>query len=243
MESDSRMLYAHRGASAYAPENTLAAFERAAQMGASWVEFDIRVTACGELVIFHDNKLNRTTNGYGRLSHKTYDEVAQLDAGIWFGHDFANVKVPTLLQTIAVLQRLKVNANIEIKPDPKTEKLLITKLAQILKAHWPASLEKPLLSCKSLRCLHLLREWLPDYPLAWVLTRIPLDWQRTVTALELQALHPNYLYLSARRIKKIKAQFPALKINAYTVNSRFIAERLFAKGVDAIFTDKPDLLS
>src|SRR5688572_22496951 len=87
---------AHRGASAYAPENTMAAFSRAHALGAQWIEFDVWLAACGEVVVLHDETLARTTNGYGRVTDFSYAALQPLDAGSWFGHQFRQEKILTL---------------------------------------------------------------------------------------------------------------------------------------------------
>src|SRR5580700_1416079 len=87
---------AHRGASAHAPENTLAAFQRAVELGASVIETDLHVTRDGRFVAMHDDTLDRTTNGSGEVDRFTLDQLRQLDAGLWFDRDFRGERVPTL---------------------------------------------------------------------------------------------------------------------------------------------------
>ncbi len=89
---------AHRGASGYAPENTVAAFDLALEMAASGIETDVQVTRDGELVLFHDNLVDRTTNGCGPLADHTVEELKQLDAGSWFAPEFAGQRIPTLAE-------------------------------------------------------------------------------------------------------------------------------------------------
>lgn len=109
------MICAHRGASGMAPENTIAALRLAVDAGATMVELDVQVTRDDTLVVFHDDTLERTTNGYGALCEKTYDELYALDAGSWFGRQFAGQHIPRLQQALDVLAG-KVYLNIEIKP-------------------------------------------------------------------------------------------------------------------------------
>lgn len=86
---------AHRGASGYAPENTLAAFDKAIELGADMIETDVRQTKDGHLVLFHDPSVKRTTNGQGLVSELTLAELKALDAGSWFGREFAGQRIPT----------------------------------------------------------------------------------------------------------------------------------------------------
>jgi glycerophosphoryl diester phosphodiesterase len=100
-------IIAHRGASAYAPENTIAAFLKAYELGVRWVEFDIMLTADNQAVVIHDETLDRTTNGTGLISECTYDQIKTLDAGIKFGPKFANQKIPLLEEVILKLNRIQ----------------------------------------------------------------------------------------------------------------------------------------
>ncbi len=93
----------HRGAAAQAPENTLAGLRRAAELGARWVEFDVRLTGDGVPVLFHDDLLKRTTGAAGAMATTDYDSVARLDAGAWFGAAFAGEPVPSLEAAVALL--------------------------------------------------------------------------------------------------------------------------------------------
>lgn len=128
------MVVAHRGSSGAAPENTLAAFHRAAEAGADMIELDIRLTADDELVVFHDRTLRRTTNGRGPVRGFTLAELRRLDAGSWFSHRYAGEPIPTLA---TVLDRLpeSVGLNIEVKTDGDrhSRSTLAANLARLLR--------------------------------------------------------------------------------------------------------------
>ena len=93
----------HRGASGSAPENTLAAFRKAAALGARWVEFDVRLSADGRCILLHDDTVDRTTDGKGRADRMMLEDLAGLDAGAWFDREFAGETIPTLEETIDLL--------------------------------------------------------------------------------------------------------------------------------------------
>ena len=105
----------HRGAAACAPENTLAGFRKAKALGCRWVEFDVRLTADGRPVLLHDNRLERTTDGRGRVSALSLAAVRRHDAGRWFHSSFAGERVPTLEQALMLLAELGLGANVELK--------------------------------------------------------------------------------------------------------------------------------
>ena len=107
----------HRGAAARAPENTPAGLRRAKALGCAWVEFDVRLTGDGALVLCHDARLDRTTSGSGPVSSQTLASIRQCDAGSWFDPNFAGEKVPTLEEALWLAAELDLGANVEIKAD------------------------------------------------------------------------------------------------------------------------------
>ena len=117
------LFIAHRGASGYAPENTLAAFREAIEIGADGVECDVHCTKDGQVVVIHDYVLNRTTDAKGLIKQMTLDEVKKADAGSWFDPQFAGERVPTLREVLE-LTKGKIVTVIEIKPDNITDKVV-----------------------------------------------------------------------------------------------------------------------
>ena len=105
----------HRGASAYAPENTLSSFRLAKELKADWFELDVTLTKDGQVLVIHDDKLDRTTNGKGKAGAKTLAELKQLDAGSWKDPKFAGEKLPTLAEALDLAKELKIGVYIEIK--------------------------------------------------------------------------------------------------------------------------------
>ena len=108
----------HRGAAGRAPENTLAGLRHAAQLGASWVEFDVRLSADGAPVVMHDSTLRRTTGAPGRVSTTPMETLASLDAGAWFDPRFAGECVPSLEAALGCARELGLGAIVELKPAP-----------------------------------------------------------------------------------------------------------------------------
>ena len=111
----------HRGAAAYAPENTLEGIREAARRGARWVEFDAKLTGDGVVILMHDDTLDRTTNGHGSVAQTSFGDIGRLDAGAWFGEAWRGARVPRLADALALLVELDMQANIEIKPCPGRE--------------------------------------------------------------------------------------------------------------------------
>lgn len=117
-ELPERGICAHRGAMDTHPENTLAAFGEAVRLGAHMIEFDVRMTKDGHLVILHDETVDRTTNGEGKISELTIDEVKPLDAGSWKSEEFANEKIPTLKEALGVMPE-NIWLNVHLKGGEK----------------------------------------------------------------------------------------------------------------------------
>jgi glycerophosphoryl diester phosphodiesterase len=230
-------IIAHRGASALAPENTLAAFQKAATIGAKWIEFDVMLSACGEAVVIHDETLDRTTNGKGEVSHYTYAELRKLDAGSWFSSAFVNEKIPTLLEVLQLVREYKLMANIEIKPSLGREEQTVTKVLQIVAHYWPTELPPPLISSFSLQVQLAIRNYFPASVLAYLMNEWQPDWKKSYDALQCASIHVNQAILNQTRINEIKQS--GCPLLAYTVDDPIRARELFACGVDAIFSNCP----
>ncbi len=125
---------AHRGASAYAPENTLAAFRVAIEQGADWLELDVQQTKDGRLVAFHDLRVERTTNGRGAIRDLALDEVRALDAGSWFGERFAGERVPTFEDVLDLAREAGIRIFPEVK-DPRLYPGIEERVAGALRAY------------------------------------------------------------------------------------------------------------
>jgi glycerophosphoryl diester phosphodiesterase len=110
------LVIAHRGASGHAPENTLAAFKKAVALGATFIETDLQLSRDARFVAFHDVILNRTTNGQGSVHDMTLAELRRLDAGSWFGSEYAGERIPTLEEILAFSKKNDVVFYLELKP-------------------------------------------------------------------------------------------------------------------------------
>lgn len=230
---------AHRGAPLEAPENTLAALQRAYEIGASWVEFDVMLTADGVPIIIHDDRLDRTTNGHGKVAAKTYAEIAELDAGLWFNPRFQGEKVPTLVQFLSCAAKLGLGINVEIKPTVGREAETAEAAVRVIEANWPEK-NKLLISSFSEKSLAVVHSINSKLPLGFLLHHWTKHWQQAVADLNCFSLHAFHRILTPARIAEIKNQ--GLHVLAYTVDSPVLAKKLFSWGVDAVFSNKPDFV-
>lgn len=228
----------HRGVAGHAPENTLAGLRRAEAMGLAWVEFDVALTADGTPVLFHDETLDRTTNGSGRLIDHRWEDVHRLDAGSWFDERFAGEPVPSLHQAIAVLAALGLRAVVEIKAPNDHRASAGVIVARTLRENWPADLLPPILSSFSEVALTAAADHAPDYPRALLVGEVPADWRDRVSRLGCTALHVAADGLIREQAEAVVEA--GLELRVFTVNERADAERFFRWGAAAVFSDVPE---
>lgn len=234
-------IIAHRGASAVAPENTLVAMQAAKARGAIMIECDLRLTCGQQLVVIHDARLERTTNGRGRVNQRSLSYLSKLDAGAWFGESFKHVGMPTAAGLLKFLQVNAMQANLELKPSPGEASAMAHAVIKLLAGHWRNSQHWPLISSSSVKTLTLLHKLAPQLPLALVCTRwSPNIWSQA-HALSLFSLHLSKRLLTPARVQKIQQM--GFRCAAFTVNQAEQAKQLFHMGVDSVFSDHPDLLN
>lgn len=232
---------AHRGASAYAPENTMEAFTQAYLMGARWLEFDVMLAACGTPVVFHDDLLARTTGQPGCVGDFPYDVLATYEAGTWFSPFAAGARIPSLETVLHFLKQTGMSANIEIKPLPLQAEATVKAALAVVKKVFPKGHDTLLFSSFCMESLRHLRVALPQGLLGLLMHDERSDWEILVKELNPCTIHLNKDILTpdfALQIKRLKKG-----LLCYTVNEREEAERYFSWGVDAVFSDYPDLLS
>lgn len=227
----------HRGSPRAAPENTLASFRQAARDGATWVEFDVSLTLDGRAVIFHDDDLDRTSDGTGPLAATSFDALRNLDAGSWFGADFAGEPVPTLEEALELFRSEGLAFNMEIKPDHGREVETAEIALAIARDGWPAEAPTPLISSFSRACVATAKEVQPGWPRDLLFDRVPDDWKEVGAQLEVISFGVNQQHLTQDQIAAMHEA--GYGVMAYTVNDVDRAKTLKSWGVDAIFTDIP----
>jgi len=230
----------HRGVRGRAPENTLAGFRKAAAMGLSWVEFDVALTADDVPVLLHDATLERTTDGKGPLAEADWAQIRELDAGSWFGPEFAGEKIPSLEEAMGLLEELGLGANVEIKPAPGRDAATGERVAEGLALLPVTATGPPILSSFSTDALRAARETAPRFPRALLVREVGPGWQEALEELGCGLLHSGHQALTEEIVASVRrAGFP---LAAFTVNERARARELFSWGVQAVFSDDPDAL-
>ncbi len=230
-------IIAHRGSPRAAPENTLASFRKAAAEGAAWVEFDASLTLDNRVVVFHDDDLDRTSDGSGPLAQMTFDALQGLDAGSWFAPAFKGEMIPTLEEAIELFAEVGLGFNIELKTDPGREVELAEVALPIAAECWRPDLPVPVISSFSRQAVAAAKEILPEWPRAMLFDRLPEDWRSVGKALDAVSINLSQRHLTREQVMEVRGAGYA--VMAYTVNEPDRAQTLFSWGVDAIFTDLP----
>ena len=228
---------AHRGGGILAPENTMAALRCAIAHGFRAVEFDVMAVRGDDLVLMHDHMLGRTVAGEGRVADFTLDELVAMDAGRWHSPAFCGELVAGFADAAAFCLAHDLWMNAEIKPAPGTDTRTGYLVGQACSRLPAASV---LLSSFSIEALRAAQDAAPEVPRAWLVDAVPNDWASTLRRLGASALHVNARRLTAAQAVAVKDA--GYGLFCYTVNEPDQAHALRAIGVDAICTDRLDLI-
>jgi glycerophosphoryl diester phosphodiesterase len=233
------VVFAHRGASARAPENTLAAFELALAQGAHGIELDAKLSADGEAVVIHDTTIDRTTGKTGRVSRLTLAALRELDAGSFFSDDFSGEKIPTLAEVFATVGR-RAFINVELTNYSTPRDGLAEVVCELVKRF---GLEDRILFSSFLPAnLARTRDLLPAVPRGLLTLGGWMGWWARSFGFsfgDYQALHPNLRDATpqqASRVHRLKR-----RLHVWTVNAAEDMRRLLGWGADGIITDDPKL--
>jgi glycerophosphoryl diester phosphodiesterase len=228
---------AHRGASALAPENTIAAFERAVELGADVIELDLHMSQDGELVVIHDDTLDRTTDGSGPVHQRSLGELMRLDAGRWFGEGFAGQRIPRLAE---VLDRFagRVPLALEIKAGstffPGIEEKVVSALRE------RAAIDQTAVASFDHYALRRLKEIEPTIRTAALLVGRPVSLSALAGPAKADGLALEASFVTKTEVEACRAA--GLHIVVWVVNDPVQMRHFIGLGVDGIITDRPDLL-
>jgi glycerophosphoryl diester phosphodiesterase len=232
-EPDGFIVVAHRGASRAAPENTLASMKKAVEFGADYAECDVFQTKDGEIVLFHDEEMERTTGKEGMIWDYTLAELKEMEVGSWFREEFRGEPIPTLHEVVQLVKG-KIKLNIEIKisgsdPDIAQKVVDIIRSEGIERECMVTSFEKPV--------IEKVKKIDPD-----LITGFIFDEEHPPDIFE-----GNWEYVCSKRnivdeefVQQAKQK--GKKIFVWTVNYPAEMKKLIALGVDGIITDVPDVL-
>jgi glycerophosphoryl diester phosphodiesterase len=230
----------HRGAAGLAPENTLASIRKVAACGLEWVEFDVMLAGDGVPILFHDDTLERTTGRNGLVAQTPSEEMLALDAGAWFGPDFAGELVPSFAAALDLVRACGLRVNVEIKPTAGTEVETAQGVVSELSRLWPASEPIPMISSFHTSCLEVAKDLRPDWPRAYISFEVSEHWHADLTRLDCASFHLWHRLTDAELVREIKDM--GLGMACFTVNETTLARRLFDIGVDCVITDDPPVV-
>jgi glycerophosphoryl diester phosphodiesterase len=219
-------ILAHRGGAGLEPENTIRAFKRALDLGVDLIEFDVRLTKDKKLVVIHDEKVDRTTNGRGYVRDLTLDEIRKLNIA-------ENEKIPTLEEVINLLKTEKPIIVIEIKEPETTEKILKAiknkrlENKVLIVSFWPDVLKK-------------IKEIAPKIKTGILIGKGPVDAVSMVKDLKADFFCPRFDLIDKKTVENCHQN--NIKINVWTVNKPEDIEKMIKSGVDIISSDYPNLV-
>lgn len=225
------LIIAHRGASGVAPESTASAIREAVRARADMVELDVQMTSDGQLIVFHDDRLDRTTNGSGLVRRTRAAAIARLDAGAWFHPRFAGERVLSVVQALRLIPE-RMHVNLELKRTPQ-RRALISRLLRVIRRTGHA--QRLLISSFDARFLRLLQAT----PLrrALICRRLPEQSLRLAVRLGCEAWHPMQTLVTPMRVRRAHAA--GLRVHAWAVDDPRRLGRLLRAGVDGVFTNHP----
>ncbi|MGD0962318.1 MAG: glycerophosphodiester phosphodiesterase family protein [Candidatus Acidiferrales bacterium] len=227
---------AHRGASGHAPENTFAAFQRAVELGATFIETDLHVTRDGRFVAIHDSTVSRTTNGSGEVREFTLDDLRQVDAGQWFDREFMGERVPTLEEILEFSRKHDVVFYLELKYAAVSgmDHALVAALQKAQSAPHTIVISFDPATLAPLRRLD------PSLMTGLLVDKANTDCIQVAVDLGARQLCPQVSSVTPKLVEE--AHRADLQVVTWTANSMADMRAMIAAGVDGIMTDFPDRL-
>ncbi|PWW20522.1 glycerophosphoryl diester phosphodiesterase [Cytobacillus oceanisediminis] len=231
-------IFAHRGVSGHYPENTMAAFQAALEAGAAGIELDVQMAKDGNLVVIHDETVDRTTNGSGYIKDMSYAEIVQLDAGGWFAAANAGETIPELDAVFqwAVRDGNDLLINVELKNDLIEYPGLEEKVIEFVQRYGME--ERVILSSFNAESMRRVRKLHPTLQTGYLITGVPEDAQEVAKSIGVNSIHCEEVFaLSDLGREARESGFP---LRVYTVNDETRSDFLAKAGVEVIMTDFPE---
>lgn len=233
------LTYAHRGASGYCPENTMAAFVKAIELGSHGIETDVQMACDGELVLIHDEAVDRTTDGSGYVKDYAYAALSMLDAGSWFSSDFRNERIPKAEELIILAKKYNILINFEIKNSVVNYPGIEDKLVSLISKY--DMTDKIILSSFNHYSMVYCKNKYPNIKTALLYSDILYKPSSYCNFVGADAIHPYFKNIDKEIINE--AHNKGLLVNVYTVNETSDIKRLLDWGVDGIITNYPDRIN
>lgn len=239
----------HRGANKYAPQNTLPAFEKSVQIGVDGFETDVHITKDGQLILCHNYTIDETSNGKGKISQMTLEELEKYDFGSYFSPKYKGTKIPRLEEFLSFVETTDISVlNIELKSPEENETAIVSETIRLVKEH--NLFDKLIISSFDPKLLVEAKEidadcktgflYSPDKKTTYKNRMIsrPIEYAKSIGV---DALHPIHFFVDEKYVKK--AHEAGLMVNPWTVDSLKAIEKMIRCGVDGIITNFPDVVS
>lgn len=228
--------FAHRGYSGLYPENTMLAFEKAIEAGADGIELDVQETKDGHVVIVHDERVDRTTNGTGRIKDMTLQELRELDASYIYTGKIEKTLIPTLEEYFAFVQDKDIVTNVEMKTGNYEYRSMEQKVCDLVCRY--GLQKKVIISSFNHYTILRMKEMAPELEYGFLTEDWIIDVGAYVKKHGIQGFHPNFHNLLPEIVEEVKAH--GIKIHCYTVNEPEDVLDLAKKGVDTIIGNFPE---
>lgn len=229
--------FAHRGFSGNYPENTMLAFEKALEAGADGIELDVQLTKDGEIVIIHDETIDRTTDGIGEVASYTYDELKKFDASFIFRGQMGFNKIPTLREYFDFVKDTNLITNIELKTGINEYIGIEQKVWDLIQEYNLA--DRVIISSFNHYSILRMKETAPELKYGLLSEVWIVDAGKYTHNLGVKCYHPHFANLTKEIVKEIKSY--GIEINTFTVNREEDIKDLISKGIDIIIGNYPDL--
>ncbi|MFE3577390.1 glycerophosphodiester phosphodiesterase [Lysinibacillus sp. NPDC059133] len=229
-------IFAHRGVSAYYPENTMAAFAAASKLPITGIELDVHLTADRELVVIHDETIDRTSNGSGYVKDYTLQELRAFDFGSWFSAKFEDESIPTLGDILELFAGTNHRINIELKTDvfpyDGIEALVIREVAAYQMT------ERVIISSFNHESIQIISQRAPYIEKAALFAEILVDFTGYTAQIPANAIHVSLPTAFRKSVQEALNEGATVRV--YTVNDVEYAKQLQRLGVQGLFTDDPE---
>lgn len=237
-------IYGHRGLPSKAPENTISSFKAASEVeGVNWLELDVAITKDEQLIIIHDDYLERTTNMSGEITALNYEEIKDASAGSWYGATFKDEHLPTFDEVIDIANEYNMNLNVELKGVTgqnglELSKSMVKQVSEKLKNL--NENQEVLISSFNVVLVKLAEKVMPQYKRAVIFhtTSFREDWRTLLDYCNAKIVNTEDEKLTKAKVKMVKEA--GYELNVWTVNKPARANQLANWGVDGIFTDYAD---
>lgn len=236
------IIIAHRGYSGKFPENTMSAFRGAVAAGADMIELDVTLTRDNIAVVVHDETLDRTTTGQGKVADFYWSQIRDLDAGSWLSPEFSGERIPLLEEAVRlVASNKKIELNIEIKPEAlgRIGCNSVENRVMDLVFHYQIQ-DRVVISSFEPEFIMRIRKSDRDIRLSYLIEKKCMDWEGFCKRYNCCSINPDEKLVDEKLVRS--AHDIGLKVIPYTVNDRSRMAELAALGVDGMFTNFPELL-